>query len=274
MSGTSASLGGSGGGGAGLPTPKVQLYVPNNPAGLFVAKDGSSSGGTTSVVAKRYVKVTVPGIPSSILENAADYQPMVELLRFVPKKARENASTGNGNKAAGFVHPSSAAAVSGNGSFTHGGGHGGTSSALQALRVTEWAITNGNDAIDVTQGILAFMSNTDVSYRDAGGTSATIRVTTAESCFKTSWYNIGSRFPYSRRFGPGRFIFRLSVRDLNDARQKRIHGPNSAIVLCSNNVFPFNPAGVDANGRAQATVSGFFDDKQVSFWFEQRIPAN
>lgn len=272
MSGTSGSLS-VGGGGVMLPAPKVQVYHPAANTPVFVGLGFPSSAATQEVVPTRLVKVTVPGIPSAILADVASYKPQIELLRYVRLHSRENASAGNGTKTGGYVHPSHGPAASGDGSFTHGGAHGGVSAEVQAIRPTEWPILSGADAVDVTQGMMGFMCFGPVNFRDNTGNIQALDLVYPAERVRTQ--RLGRRFPYAGAFAPGYFAFRLSIIDLEDARGKRIHGPVSQIVSATNHKFPFVPAGLDASGRAQADVAAGFDPKFVNFWIgsTSRLPT-
>lgn len=288
--GTGSSVGGNGGSGTGnsvsvpasasgimLPAPKVQMYHPTVPSDIFAALGSPSVGTSVQLAIVRYVKVTVPGIPHEILKNIAKYQPQVELLRFTRLNGRDSqspASAGNGTRSSAYVHPSHGPAASGNGSFTHGGAHGGVDPAIQALRPTEWPVLTGGDAIDVTQGIAGFMCLFPIEYRDSAGASVMIEALVPTSSLGRR-ARPGRRFPYQRIFSPGYFEFRLSVVDLSDPRGKRIHGPHSLRVSATNNIFPFLPAGLDAGGKAQATIDPRFDQKTANFWLgsTSRLPA-
>ena len=274
MSGTSASYVASSGG-VMLPAPKVQAYHPVAPADLFVADRSASSGAIVQVKAPRYIKVTAPGIPSAVLDDIDTYKPQVELLRFTRLNSREGASAGNGTKTSAYVHPSNGPGASGDGSYTHGGVHGGTDPLIAALRVTEWPILNSDDWFDVSQAMLGFMCYGQVSYREPGGTYTTDKMVYPSWAYSSSVSLPGRRFPYSRLFTPGYYAFRLSVTDPNDARGKRIHGPNSVIVSCTNHVFPFTPSGLDPAGKATAKIAAGFDGTVVNFWLgsTSRLPA-
>ena len=276
MTGTGGSLSLSGAG-AGLPAPKVQTYAPVVRPDVFVADRQPSSGNLVQVSPVRYLKVTVPGIPASILADIAAYAPQVELLFYRQLATREGGPGGNGTKSGGYVHPSHGPGASGNGSFTHGGMHGGADPALQAVRPTEWPIASGADTLDVTQGILGFMCIGDIAYRDSTGNLAnTVVVYPANRCNSSKRLRVsGKRFPYSSTMVPGYFAFRLSVLDLEDPRKKRVHGPLSQVVSCTSAKFPFDPAGLDSGGRAQANPASGFDPKVVNFWLGavSRLPG-
>ncbi len=272
MTGTAASQRAKSGS-AALPAPKVQVYHPAAPVPVFVGDRFASNGSTVEVKPIRSVKVTVPGIPSAILADIDLYKPQIELLRYVRLRSRESANSGNGTKTGGYVHPSHGPAASGNGSFTHGGLHGGTSGQVQAIRPTEWPILSGADNVDVTQGLLGFMCMGLVPFRDSAGvTQATDMVYPAERV-RTQY--LGRRFPYAGMFAPGYFAFRLSIIDLTDERGKRIHGPVSQVISATNHKFPFVPAGLDIAGRAQADIAAGFDPKLVNFWIgsTSRLPT-
>lgn len=276
MSGTSGSVS-IGGGGVMLPAPKVQIYIPQAPAAVFVADGQPSSGVQFQVSPSRFVKVTVPGIPSAILSDISGYLPLVELLRFTRLESPERMASGNGTKTSAYVHPSHGPAASGDGSFTHGGVHAGTDPAIQAIRPTEWLVTSGIEAIDVTQGILGFMCHGAIAYRDPAGNSAFV-----DAVYPSGRTNLGKRnrvygrrYPYTSVYTPGYFAFRLSVVDRDDPRGKRIHGPMSTPISVSNAKFPFIPAGIDIGGRAQADLNPSYDSGQVNFWLgsTSRLPG-
>ena len=269
MTGTSGSLSTSGGG-VVLPAPKVTLYKPAVPFDVSVSDGGPSAGSPLVITTLRNCKVTAPGLSQEILDNTDTYQPQVELLRFTRLNSRENASGGNGTKTSGFVHPSHGPAASGNGSFTHGGAHGGVAAAIQAIRPTEWPIIGGQ-AVDVTQGIFGMFSFIPVDYRDAVNGMQQIKLLCPTAAFSRR-SRPGRRFPYSRTFTPGYFAFRLSIIDPTDPKGKRIHGPVSQIVQASNAQFPFQPAGLDVNGRSQATIMPGFLDLTANVTFSTRVP--
>lgn len=257
-----------------LPVPKVQLYKLSGILDVFVSAGGPVNGATQQVNVARNVKVTCPGIPHEVLSNLDLYQPRVELLRYTRVGSRENLLGGNCKRTSGYVHPSHGPGASGDGSFTHGGQHGGVDPAIQAIRPTEWKVTSGADVIEVTQGLLGFMCFGPINYRDNTGSSAQIdAVFPAAALLRKA--NPGHRFPYSRIMSPGYFEFRLSIKDPTDPRGKRIHGPSSTRVVCGNHVFPFLPAGVDGSGAAQADIANNYDPKLVGFWLgsTSRVPA-
>lgn len=260
-------------GGVLLPAPKVQTYHPIAEPDIFVGDRFPSTPSTVQVRATRFVKVTVPGIPSAILNDVEGYKPQVELLRYTRLRSREYASAGNGTKSGGYVHPSHGPAASGNGSFTHGGAHGGVDPAVQAIRPTEWPILNGDDWVDVTQGVLGFLCIGPVPYRDNTGSNQLVDAVYPAERVRT--YYMGRRFPYAGMFAPGYFAFRLSIIDRSDPRGKRIHGPVSSVVSATNHKFPFTPAGVDIAGRAQADIAVGFDPRYVNFWIgsTSRLPT-
>jgi hypothetical protein len=239
---------------------------------VFVADTLASSGVTIQVTPIRRVKVTVPGLPTSILERAAEYQPLIELVRYTRRHSRDNQSSGNGTKTAAYVHPAHGLGASGNGSFTHGGIHGGADAAVQAIRPTEWPIASIYDALDVTQGLLGFMCIGTGRYRDNTGNLSNVDLLYPSDMAQQRSRVGGRRFPYTQSFTPGYYAFRLSVRDLSDPRGKRIHGPLSQTIVATTQQFPFNPAGVDSGGRAQADVSGNYNPRVVNFYFATRIP--
>ena len=255
-----------------LPAPKVQTYKPAAPADLFACLSAPVAGTPIQITPTRSVKVTVPGLPQAILENLETYKPRVELLRFTRKNTRENGAGGNGTKSSGYVHPSHGL-TPGGGSFTHGGHHGGVDPAIWAIRPTEWDISAGNVAIDVTQGMAGFMCILGVKYRDNTGTMQVQDMLVPSANNQRGKF--GRRFPYSRKFTPGYFEFRVSIIDPTDARGKRIHGPHSTRVSATNNIFPFLPAGLDVAGQAQATLDPRFDARVINFWLgaSSRLPA-
>lgn len=273
MSGTNAGLTAKDKSALVLPSPKLQLYKPVDADLFFVSEGPPSAGGLKEVTIRRRVKLTFPGLPSEVIDNVALYEPKLELLRFTKSTSRENDSVGNGFKTSGYVHPSDAPAGN-SGSFTHGGRHGGVHPDTVALRITEWNITTSGQYVDVTQSVLAFMCYLVVPYRDNTGNVLTLQSVTAATC-SNHYPAPGNRFPYSRRYGAGYFAFRLSIKDLGDARLKRMHGPVSERLICGSHYFPFEPAGVDFLGRAQATVSNQFstNDTNLNFWINQRVPG-
>jgi hypothetical protein len=262
-------------GGVMLPAPKVQLYQSAAPVDVFVSGGYPSANVRQQIQPVRRVKVTVPGIPASILDDVATYQPMVELMRYTRLNGRENVASGNGFKSGGYVHPSHGPAASGDGSFTHGGAHGGVGPDVQAIRPTEWPILAGNDAIDVTQGMLGFMCIVDLTYRDNTGNYNVFSGLAPSTALSRRQGRPGRRFPYVRQFSPGYFEFRLSVIDPSDPRGKRIHGPVSSRVACTTNIFPFLPAGLDVDGNAQATIDARYEPRIINFWIgaASRLPA-
>lgn len=214
----------SAGGGIMLPAPKVQMYQPVVRPDVFVSDGYPVAGAVVQANPVRYVKVTVPGIPAAVLDDLAGYAPQVELVRYARLHARQNASTGNGNKSGGFVHPSHGAAPYG-GSYTHGGAHGGVGGGVQAIRPTEWPILAGNDAIDVTQGLLGFMCLVPVYYRDnTGNNSNNVGALVPSHGLSRGRGGAYSRFPYQKALSGAYYGFRLSIKDSSDARGKRIWG--------------------------------------------------
>lgn len=248
----------------GLPAPKVQIYAPNGAVNVYCAEASAASAGVHTLDARRRVKVTWPGLSAEVLNRFDLYRPKVELLRYQPRKKTDSGARNAGAKTAGYVHPSHGPLI-GSGSFTHGGEHSGASNDVQQLRETEWDILAGGGYADVTQGILGFMDYTEIRYRDTTSKIVTEKmVTAAARMFRNS--NVGRVFPYSGRFGAGFFRFRLSIRDLADARLKRIHGPLSDVITCSNAVFPFRSEGVDGGGYPMASINPFFVSDAVQFW--------
>ncbi len=274
MSGTSGSLNMSSGG-VVLPAPKVQLFVPAlGAADVSVAKVQPSSGGLVQINLVRRCKVTVPGMSQEILDNTAEYDPQLELLRFVRRKSSDRASSGNGAKTSAYVHPAHGPAASGNGSFTHGGAHGGTAPVLTAVRETEWPLLTDAKFVDVTQGMWSFMCwADDIAYRDSTGNYAPFSgVYPAEMAAQRRRLS-GRRFPYSSAYSPGYFAFRISIKDPSDQRGKRIHGPVSQTVRLVNEKFPFNPAGLEAgSNRALADLSKGYDSQRGNMFFVTRLP--
>lgn len=270
MSGASGSYNPPKAGGIILPVPKVQLYKPAAPADIFVADQFPSFANPMLITTLRQCKVTVAGMSQAILDDPAKYQPLIELLRYTRLNSRENASGGNGTKSSGYVHPSHGPAASGSGSFTHGGAHGGVAATIQAIRPTEWPFIGGQ-AVDVTQGIFGFFAYVPLDYRDAVNGPQGIKLLCPTAAL-TRKAKPGRRFPYSRMFSPGYFAFRVSVIDPTDKRGKRIHGPVSQVVQASNAQFPFVPAGLDANGMAQANIMAGFNDTLANITFATRVP--
>lgn len=270
MSGTSGFIN-SGGGGLMLPAPKVQMMVPVAQPALFVSDNSPSSGNTVQVTPRRYVKVTVPGIPSAVLGDLATYAPQVELLRYTRRQRRENASGGNGGKGGAYVHPAHGL-TPGGGSYTHGGQHGGVDPAIWAIRPTEWPILSGADNIDVTQGILGFMCLHPVYMRDNSGVTSTVDCLIPSHGLVKGRSTSFSRFPYQKSLSGAYFAFRLSIRDPSDARQKRIWGPTSEVVQVGNTAFPFLPDGVSPLGESAAVQNPLHDPKAVNFWTVSRLP--
>lgn len=274
MSGTTGSLS-IGGAGVILPAPKVQLFVPlGGPADVSVAERQPSSGGLRQISLVRRCKVTAPGLSQEVLDNVSEYQPQVELLRFVRRKSSDTASSGNGSKSSAYVHPSHGPAASGDGSFTHGGSHGGSSPAITALRETEWPLLTSTSFVDVTQGMWAFMSwADDLVYRDATGNVQQFRGVYPAELAAQRYRIAGRRFPYSNAYSPGYFAFRLSVKDPSDPRGKRIHGPVSQTVRLVNDKFPFLPAGVEVgSNRALADLNPAYDSDRGNMFFVTRLP--
>lgn len=271
--GNSVALPPVGGGGVMLPAPKVQIYNPAAGPDVFVSAGHPSGGVPLQVFPTRYVKATVPGIPQAVFDDLAGYAPQVELLRFTRLRARENASGGNGIKSSGFVHPSHGPAASGDGSFTHGGAHGGTAFAVQAIRPTEWPILSSNAALDVTQGILGFMCLVPVAFRNASGNFQNVNALVPSHGLSRGGGGGMTRFPYQKKLSGAYYAFRLSIKDTSDPRGKRLHGPLSEVIYCGNSIFPFVPTGVDAFGRATARAALAADPLAVNFWFGKRVPG-
>lgn len=264
MSGTSGSLATSTGG-ITLPAPVLRrassLLAP--PA-LYIEEAGAA----TQVNTLSIVTASVHGFPDEIMQNLAQYQPQLELLRYVPRRTREpfrNRSIVGG----GYVHPSHGPAASGNGHHTHGGVHTKTA-AVMAIRPTEWAVMNWGQVIDVTQGMFGFMRGMFIQYRDPTGNGATLWATTAAPQKAV----IGTRFPYSSAFRPGYYRFRWSIIDPSDARGQRISGPLSDTVSVSTAVFPFSPA-PPIGGGATATVVATFNHRLLNTWLGSvsRLPT-
>jgi len=260
----------------GLPAPKVTLINADSSITRYATQGGPSGNATAKVVTGHDVRVTVPGIPEEILDNIAKYQPQIELMRY----RRKTANSGNAFRSsakAGFVHPSHGPAPSGGGKYTHGGDHGGLGGApaTLALRLTEWPVTGPAIALDATQGVLGFMGIFDVRYRDNTGIENVVSALCPHG-YSSANRMPGRRFPYARAFTPGYFEFRLSVIDPSDPRGKRIHGPSSTRVVCSNTYFPFIPAGLSALGKAQADIDPRHQPDRVNFWLgsPSRLPAS
>ena len=262
-----------GGGGVMLPAPKVQMYAPSVRPDVFVSDGNPSADTTVQANPMRYVKVTVPGVSQAVFDDISGYSPQIELMRYTRLKTRENASSGNGNKSGGFVHPSHGPAASGDGSFTHGGLHGGVGATVQKIRPTEWPIFASDDSIDVTQGILGFMCLVSVQYRESTGNVSSLGALVPSHNLSRGRGGAQSRFPYQKIMGGAYYAFRLSIKDKSDPRGKRIHGPLSQIIYCGNSVFPFLPDGLDPSGRAAAIPAPNTDKRAVNFWFDNRLPG-
>lgn len=281
MSGTSGSLTQSSGG-VVIPPPKVNIMTTALRPAVFVSKGQPSAGGTEQVEPLRYVRVTTPGISQTILDDLAGYAPQVELLRYTGKNGREGGRGGNGGKASDFAHPSHGPSGVGgtfaNGSFTHGGVHGGVDTSVRAIRPTEWAITGPHNSIDVTQGMLGFMCHMPVGYRDLASTPGITLPAIVPSYALSRGRGTYVRFPYEKMLSGGYFAFRISIRDLSDSRGKRVWGPYSEMIQCANTLFPFVPDGVDgSNATCALPHPRYISDpalasRAVNFWTVTRLP--
>ena len=270
-----------------LPAPKVMLYKPLPAPLLRICDQSILAGNLVDVTTKRHVKISCPGIPQEIFDNLPLYEPLLELMRYTGggTVGLTPSQGGNGSEGSAYVHPSNII-PSGNGSFTHGGlqSVSGVGPALAALRQTEWPVTLPVESFDVTQGLLSFMVLGIVPYRNAVTSlgAGTLGIYSASAALRRRKFVQSKRFPYGNIYSPGYFQFRLSIKDPRDERGKRIHGPSSIKISCSNSIFPFDPAPtVPFNvpiigGAAQAFLNLNFISEEANFWLgsTSRLPAS
>lgn len=254
-----------------LTLPAPQIGFRNTLASYAVADVMPSNPTVVAADVEREVWVTAPGIPAGILDDPAKFGLQLELLRYRRKTGRQDMVGGNSNRSGGYVHPSHGPAPV-DGSFTHGGKHGGAEPAIQALRPTEWPIMSGADAINVTQGILGFMAFDTVYYRDSAFSASGVKSIVCSTKRSKRGGSPGKTFGYTNYLG-GYFAFRFSVKDPSDDRAKRIWGPMSVPVYCAGAVHPFVPNGATVGGQAIVAVNPIYADVPfASFWIGGRVP--
>jgi hypothetical protein len=230
-----------------LPAPRVTITRPRGVVTVEVPDGRPSTAATTvAATAVNAARIVATDIPQAAIDQGGL---VLELLRWVPQRQR--------NRFGGFVHPTHIAA-SGNGTFMRGGKHGGASTATQLARPTEWAITAPMDIVDVTQGIFGFMHLGQVSYRDDTATNSTANQTVQLVTSSRPVSNSGMlpKHIAQRGYFVGRFVFRYSIVDLADARQKRVSGPISTVVCAGMAASPFVRANTINFGSGEyATVA-------------------
>lgn len=245
-----------------LPAPKVRVTGGTAAWVQYEIPDSAWSGGTTTV-SMQPVTVAVSDLPSGVGVQ-------LELLRYRRRNAGINGSNGASGKQRGWVHPSNGPAPV-NGSWTRGGAHSGCSPAVEALRVTEWAVAN-TDVVDVSQSMLGFIASRDIAYRSPAATAPDyqpdLSVQGISTVANAKMRRPGGRFAYAPAFHAGLFRFRYSIVDTNDSRSPRISGPESEIVAVSTEVFPFiiDPVASSLSGKQMATISPVYDPARLKAW--------
>lgn len=252
-------------GGAGIPALPAPRVIQTRPRGAQTVEipDAAPSGAasTISTTIIQGARVIATSIPQAAFEQGGV---LLELLRWVPPR--------QGFRFGGFVHPAHIAA-SGNGTFMRGGKHGGASTATQLARPTEWPVTSPMDQIDVTQGIFGFMHRLTATYRSDAAASEhpdqLVEVVTAARIRN------GGPLPRQlaqRGYSVGRFAFRYSIVDLDDARQKRVSGPISTVVCAGMAAPPFvraNTINFGSGEYATVGVNPAASVGAVSVWHEK-----
>jgi hypothetical protein len=269
MSGTSGSFRPKAQSGVSLPAPIVRLV--KNPSTSFLISEGSPQADVTgSNTPQNLAQVTVYGIPQSIMEDLSTNKLQLELMRYIGTRSGTlNPVYASGSQRSGWVHPAHGPTVNA-GSHTHGGAHN-IGPSINALRETEWPVTNWGQKVDVTQGALGFMQNQFVQYRDPTGANNSLQLMVPSGSSGKNTM-MGTRYPYEGRFRPSYFSFRWSIIDPSDSRGQRIWGPTSEVLYLSNNIFPFVPdvavpyPNNPAVMAATATVRPNFDLKSSRFW--------
>lgn len=205
-----------------LPAPRVKIEKPIAATYVDIAEGSPSAGVTTAVEAKRIVKIVAEDLPQAAFDSGTL---LLELLRWKPRRKYGGANA--------YVHPAHTT-PSGNGTFMRGGIHGLSTGGVVAVpRPTEWAVTAPMQVTDVTQGLFGFFEHGIAGYRTQNATSPP-----ADQTVDVTRYSVWNRYPTRAlprhiayaAYGVGRFAFRWSVVDPDDARSKRISGPMSAII--------------------------------------------
>jgi hypothetical protein len=260
MSGTSASVSRSKGG-LILPAPVVRLSMDTSGDFRQVSQGDPQNNTTVKVQCLNIASASVHGIPAEILKNLDKYKPKLELIRHVRRRTKAPQFSRN-FKSSGYVHPAHMDAPSGQGHHTHGGG---TSlfPNINAIRPTEWDVTNWGQVIDVTQGLHGFMQIGRFNYRDNSGNIVGVEAVHPSGSKINS--NMGKRMPYSGIFRPGYYQLRWSIIDPTDLRGQRISGPRSDVIALTNEVFPFIPS-IAFNGLATADVDPRFRKETTMMW--------
>lgn len=239
-----------------LPAPKVRVTGGTAAWVQYEIPDSAWSGGTTTVFMQP-VTVAVSDLPSGVGVQ-------LELLRYRRRNAGINGSNGASGKQRGWVHPSNGPAPV-NGSWTRGGTHSGCSPAVEALRVTEWAVAN-TDVVDVSQSMLGFMALRRIGYRTVASTGPVdADVLGISTVGFAKQRHPGRRFAYAGAYHPAPFAFRYSVVDPADLRGSRVSGPVSAPVFIHNEVFPFivDAAASFAAGFQVASIAPGYDPTRL-----------
>lgn len=248
-----------------LPTPKPRVNGLSDGGLVVQVPVGSSAGSTfTNVTFTQQVEVTVPNIPQLLLDDPS-FDLRLELMRYRRKTAYDGSSAYKC-----YVHPSNAPATSGDGNHTHGGEHGGSSSAVAALRVTEWQLTSHGQVTDVSQSMASFMIWKDVEYRTATGSGNVNCLCPSTGNTKNVTYY---RFPYQAIYSPGYFKFRCSIVDPTDERGQRLTGPESEVVSITSERHPFPVFGYDGSGYPYTDATGV-DTTRIGAWIGEtsRLP--
>lgn len=248
-------------GAPGLPAPIIRLA--QNSAGFNpeVALGSPVSNTSVAVSVANLASVSVHGLPQEIMDDLARYVPKLELLRYVSRRTAKFQFSRNFRNS-GYIHPAHGPSPSGNGSHTHGGGIS-NSPVINAIRPTEWDVTNWGQVIDVTQGIFGFLQMSSVYWRDSVGALNLLDVLRPSGSGISDGF--GRRFAYSGAYKPAYYRFRWSIIDPTDPRGQRITGPQSEKLSVTNEVHPFIPA--PPVGLLQtATIDPRFDARRARMW--------
>lgn len=249
-------------GGAGVPALPAPRVIQTRPRGAQTVQiPNASPGAASGTIAASLIqsaRIIATDIPQAAFDQGGV---LLELLRWAPPR--------QGFRYGGFVHPAHNVA-SGDGTFMRGGKHGGATTATQAARQTEWAVTSPMDQIDVAQGIFGFMHQQSVGYRSPVAPNSFIDAQLTVITAARLGLNGGS-LPrqVANLYRIGRFAFRYSIVDLDDARQKRISGPISTVVCAGMHNNPFNREPEILGGYQSVSVNPSASITAVSIWHEK-----
>lgn len=231
-----------------LPVPKIMLKNKSEISSIvspdtFCVRKNLLTDEPFFVECSKQVIVTVHGFAKEIMDNLSKYKLRLELLRYKKKSAEK----WDNFKRSGFCHPSYGF-LNRTGSHTHGGKHTFVGPNMAPLRQTEWDVTNFGQQINVTQGIISFLTHGEVKGRDLNSNNVIVSCLFPTGRLKTA---LSPRFPVSSVLASGKYRFRWSIEDLSDSRGQRLTGPESETVAVGNLYAPFIP---DVNNTGSLAV--------------------